>query len=285
MTTYAPVPPVAVPAGGMGSFYRGVRVVWQRELLRFWNDRLRIFTVLVQPLLFVFVLGNGLGSITRSVSGVSYKTFVYPGALAMSVLFTAVFSAGSIVWDREFGFLREMLVAPVSRLAIVVGKCLGGATTATAQGILVLALAGLVGIPYSPVMILILLGELALLAFTVTAFGVMISARVRTFQGFMGLTQMLLMPLFFTSGAMFPLSGLPGWLHVVTRLNPLTYAVDPIRRVVFHYLDVGAAARAVYAPGVTWGGYHVPIWLELVIVAASGLAMLGVAGLEFRDSE
>jgi ABC-2 type transport system permease protein len=216
---------------------------------------------------------------------VDFKTFVYPGALAMSVLFTAVFSAGSIVWDREFGFLREMLVAPVSRTAIVIGKCLGGATTATAQGVVVLALAGPVGVPYDPLLMLKLLGMMALLAFTLTAFGVMMAARIATFQGFMGLTQMLLMPLFFTSGAMFPLSGLPAWLAWVTRLNPLTYAVDPIRRTVFDHLDISAVARAAYAPGVGWGSYRVPVWLELMIVAAVGLLMLGVASLEFRQAE
>lgn len=284
-TTVPLVPAVAVPRGGLSSGVRAAKIVWQRELLRFWNDRLRIFTALIQPLLFVFVLGTGLGSLTKGVPGVDFKTFVYPGALAMSVLFTAVFSAGSIVWDREFGFLREMLVAPVSRTALVIGKCCGGATTATAQGVVVLALAGLVGVPYDPLLLLELLGMMALLAFTLTAFGVMMAARISTFQGFMGLTQMLLMPLFFTSGAMFPLSGLPGWLTWVTRLNPLTYAVDPIRRAVFAHLDISAAARAAYAPGVSWGSYHVPVWLELLIVAVSGLFMLAVASLEFRQAE
>ena len=281
----ADVVAVAVPRGGFSSGIRGVRIVWHRELLRFWSDRLRIVTALIQPLLFVFVLGTGLGSLTRGVPGVDFKTFVYPGALAMSVLFTAVFSAGSIVWDREFGFLREMLVAPVSRTAIVIGKCLGGATTATAQGVVVLALAGPVGVPYDPLLMVKLLGMMALLAFTLTAFGVMMAARIATFQGFMGLTQMLLMPLFFTSGAMFPLAGLPAWLTWVTRLNPLTYAVDPIRRTVFDHLDITAAARAAYAPGVSWGSYHVAVWLELMIVTAVGLLMLGVASLEFRQAE
>jgi ABC-2 type transport system permease protein len=276
---------VAVPRGGFNSGVRAVKIVWLRELLRFSSDRLRIVTALIQPLLFVFVLGTGLGSLTKGVRGVDFKTFVYPGALAMSVLFTAVFSAGSIVWDREFGFLREMLVAPVSRTALVIGKCLGGATTATAQGVVVLAMAGLVGVPYSATLMLKLLGMMALLAFTLTAFGVMMAARIPTFQGFMGLTQMLLMPLFFTSGAMFPLSGLPAWLTWVTRLNPLTYAVDPIRRAVFDHLDISAAARAAYAPGVSWGSYHVPVWLELMIVAAAGLLMLTVASLEFRQAE
>ena len=172
------------------------------------------------------------------------RTFMFPGALAMTVLFTSVFSAGSIVWDREFGFLREMLVAPISRASIVVGKALGGATVATFQGVIILALAGLVGVPYSPTLILAVLGELMLLSFTLTAFGIMAAARIKSFQAFMALTQMLLMPLFFLSGALFPLGNLPSWLRLLTRVNPLTYAVDPIRRSVFAHLDVSAHARA-----------------------------------------
>src|SRR5215472_11435826 len=133
---------VAVPAGGIRHDLRGLSVVWRRELIRFRSDRLRAVTSLIQPFLFLFILGTGLSSLaSRGMPpGVDFKTFIYPGVLAMSVLFTSIFSAGSIVWDREFGFLREILVAPVSRASIVVGKCLGGATIATFQGIIFLAL-------------------------------------------------------------------------------------------------------------------------------------------------
>jgi daunorubicin resistance ABC transporter membrane protein len=152
----------------------------------------------------------------------------------MSVLFTAIFSAASIVWDREFGFLREMLVAPVSRSAIVIGKCLGGATVATFQGIIILALAGEAGVAYNPILFLTVIGELLLLlSFTLTAFGVMMAARIKQMQAFMALTQMLVMPLFFLSGALYPLNGLPTWLTVLTRFDPLTYIVSPMRHAVF----------------------------------------------------
>src|SRR5437764_14155292 len=163
---------------------RGVRVVWQREMIRFSRDRLRMITSLIQPVLFLFVLGTGLSTITNGASSqsINLRTFMYPGALAMAVLFTAMFSAASIVWDREFGFLREMLVAPVSRRSIVLGTCLGGATTAALQGVIILALAGLVGVPYSPTLILAVLGEMLLLAFSLTAFGVMTAARITQFQ-------------------------------------------------------------------------------------------------------
>ena len=133
---------------------RAVRVVWQRELIRFAQDKIRIVAALVQPVLFLFVLGTGLQSLTKaSTGGIALRTFMFPGVIATGVLFTAMFSAVSIVWDREFGFLREMLVAPVRRGSILVGKCLGGATVATFQGILVLILAPLVGVSYDPLMI------------------------------------------------------------------------------------------------------------------------------------
>jgi ABC-2 type transport system permease protein len=216
---------------------------------------------------------------------VDFRTFIYPGVLAMSVLFTAIFSAASIVWDREFGFLREMLVAPVSRAAIVIGKCLGGATIATFQGLVILALAGVAHVPYNPVLFLTLIGELLLLSFTITAFGVMMAARITQFQAFMALTQMLVLPLFFLSGALYPLNGLPGWLSVLTRIDPLTYAVGPMRHAVFEHLNINPLFSARLSPSITWLGWPVPIWLSLAIVAVMGLAMMGVAIAEFNKNE
>ncbi|HEY7361231.1 MAG TPA: ABC transporter permease, partial [Streptosporangiaceae bacterium] len=229
----------------------------------------------------------GLSSLAKGSMppGVSFKAFIYPGVLAMSVMFTAIFSAASIVWDREFGFLREMLVAPVSRSAIVIGKILGGATIATFQGIIMLALAGLADVPYNPVLMLTLAGELFLLAFTLTSFGVMMAARITQFQAFMALTQMLVMPLFFLSGALYPLAGLPAWLSVLTRIDPLTYVVGPMRHAVFTHLNISEEALHAMSPGITWGGWVVPIGLSLGIVAVMGLVMMCVAIVTFSKPE
>jgi ABC-2 type transport system permease protein len=278
---------VAVPEHSLRSDLRAVSIVWQRELIRFRRDRLRAVTSLIQPLLFLLVLGTGLSVLAKGnmPPGVSFKAFIYPGVLAMSVMFTAIFSAASIVWDREFGFLREMLVAPVSRSAIVIGKCLGGATIATFQGIIMLALAGLADVPYNPVLMLTLTGELLLLAFTLTAFGVMMAARITQFQAFMALTQMLVMPLFFLSGALYPLTGLPAWLSFLTRINPLTYVVGPMRHAVFSHLNLDPVAMQALAPGITWGSWVVPIWLCLTMVLAMGLTMMGVAIVTFSKPE
>ena len=278
---------VAVPDRGLKQDLRAISIVWRRELIRFRSDRLRAITSLVQPVLFLFVLGTGLSGLASHglPSGIDFKTFIYPGVLAMSVLFTAIFSAASIVWDREFGFLREMLVAPVSRSAIVIGKCLGGATVSTFQGILILALAGLAHVPYDPVLFLILIGELLLLSFTLTAFGVMMAARITQIQAFMALTQMLVMPLFFLSGALYPLNGLPGWLTVLTRLNPLTYIVAPMRHAVFSHLNIPPEMINTLSPGLTWFGWPVPVGVSLSIVAVMGATLLGIAIAEFQRTE
>jgi ABC-2 type transport system permease protein len=277
---------VRVPEGGLRQDLRAVKVVWQRELIRFVSDRARIFTALLQPVLFLFVLGTGLSALASGGSGgVNLRTFMFPGVLSMALLFTAAFSAGSIVWDREFGFLREMLVAPVRRGAIVIGKCLGGATVAAGQGVVFLTLAGLVDVPYSSVLMITLVAELLLLAFTLTAFGLMAAARIRSMQSFMAIVQMFLLPMFFLSGALYPLSNLPTWLRALTRIDPLTYAVDPMRRAVFAHLDIPAAAQRLLNPGVTWFGWRVPTLVELGLVLVMGLVMLGIAMAEFSRAE
>jgi ABC-2 type transport system permease protein len=278
---------VAVPERSVRHDLRAVSIVWRRELIRFRTDRLRAVTSLVQPVLFLFVLGTGLSRLaSRGLpAGVDFRTFIYPGVLAMSVLFTSIFSAASIVWDREFGFLREMLVAPVRRWAIVVGKCLGGATVATFQGLIFLALAGVAHVPYNPLLLLTLVGELLLLSFTLTAFGVMMAARIKQIQAFMALTQLFVLPLFFLSGALYPLNGLPAWLTVLTRIDPLTYIVDPMRSAVFGHLAVSPLAVQTLSPGITWFGWVVPLGLSLAMVAVMGAAMLAIAIAEFRKTE
>jgi ABC-2 type transport system permease protein len=278
---------VAVPERSVRHDLRAVNIVWRRELIRFRTDRLRAITSLVQPVLFLFVLGTGLSGLASHglPAGVDFRTFIYPGVLAMSVLFTSIFSAASIVWDREFGFLREMLVAPVRRWAIVVGKCLGGATVATFQGIIFLALAGVAHVPYDPLLLLTLVGELLLLSFTLTAFGVMMAARIKQIQAFMALTQLFVLPLFFLSGALYPLNGLPAWLTVLTRIDPLTYIVDPMRSAVFGHLPVSPLAVQTLSPGITWFGWVVPLGLSLALVAFMGAAMLAIAIAEFRKTE
>lgn len=274
-------------AGGtLRSDLRGVRVVWRRELIRFARDRTRMITSLIQPVLFLFVLGTGLSAIARmGSSGVNFKTFMFPGIIGMTVLFTSVFSAISIVWDREFGFLREMLVAPVARWSLVLGKCLGGTTVATIQGMVFLALAGAVGVPYSPIMLLAVVGEMALMAFTLTAFGVLVASRMQQMQSFQVVMQFFVMPMFFLSGAMFPLSGLPSWLTALTKLDPLSYAVDPLRRTIFEHLSLAPAVSQALNPGLSWNGWRLPVPVELGMVAVMAVVLLTSAMVAFSRAE
>ncbi|MGA8206610.1 MAG: ABC transporter permease [Candidatus Dormiibacterota bacterium] len=275
------VPMVRVAGGRTSDDVRALWVVWKRELIRFRRNRLRILTSLAQPVLFLFILGTGLSSIIPTAAHFNFRTFMFAGVLGMTVLFTSIFSAISIVWDREFGFLREMLVAPVHRWTLVLGKCLGGATVATIQGAIMLALAGLVGVPYNPVMLLVLLLEMMLTAFALTAFGVMLAARISDVQSFQVVTQLFVLPMFFLSGAVFPITKLPAWLGVLSKLDPLSYAVDPLRKEVFTYLKIPPIIRSTFNPGVSWGSWHLPVYFELALVAVAAVLMLGTAIRQF----
>jgi ABC-2 type transport system permease protein len=255
---------------------RAIRIVWHRDVIRFWRDRPRIIASALQPMLYLFVFGTGMGSSLKPTGGLDLRVFLYPGVMAMATLFTCFFSAGSIVWDREFGFMREMMVAPVRRSAIVIGKALGGATAGMTQGIIVLAIGPLVGVEFSPLMVVILLLELIVLSFAITSIGVLVAARIKSFQAFMALVQIIIMPMFFLSGALFPLRNLPGWLDWATRFDPLTYAVDPMRRAVLHGDTIGA---------MQWGSWVVPTALEMGIVLATGLVALAIAAREFSKTE
>jgi ABC-2 type transport system permease protein len=277
---------VAVPRRTIALDLRAIKIVVQRDLIRTYQDRTRFLSTLVQPVLFLFVLGAGLSSLTKGATGsVDLRTFMYPGVLATSTLFTAMFSSISIVWDREFGFLREMLVAPIRRSSIILGKALGGAIVASGQGVIVLLLGLLVDVPLGPALVLTLLAEVFLLSFTLTAFGLAIVARITQVQAVMGIMQMLLLPLSFLSGALYPLSNLPTWLSVAVHLNPLTYAVHPIRSAVFDHLTMPPAVRARLKPPITWGDWVVPIPVQLLLVAAIGAVLLAIAVRQFQKVE
>ena len=271
---------VAVPGGSApGRFARNLRtvgMVWRRELIRFRRSPARIVSGLAQPVLFLFVLGAGIEPLVgdRAAGGVDFQEYMFPGVIAMSVLFSSLFSAISIVWDREFGFLREMLVAPVSRTGLVVGKAVGSGTVAVAQGLILLVAAPLVGVSLTPGEVVALVALLVLLAFSLNAFGIVIASRMQRMESFQMVMSLVINPMLFLSGAIFPLEGLPTWLAVATRLNPATYGVDPIRRVV---LDRAAP--------LTWGDWVVPIALEVAIVAALGVVMLAIAVRSFRRAE
>jgi ABC-2 type transport system permease protein len=274
---------------------RAVYVIWYRDLIRYGRDRTRLVASLAQPLLFLVVFGVGLSSSLGSVGGarggsaafstggasLSYIQYIYPGVVGMAVLFTAMFSSMSIVWDREFGFLKEILVAPIDRSAVAIGKALGGATQAMLQGLIMIAVGPIIGVHLTVLTVLEVIPILFLIAFTLTAFGVAIAARMRSMQGFQVIMNFLLMPIFFLSGSLFPLVGLPAWMAVLTRIDPVAYGIAPLRTAVLSTSGApGAVTRELAS--VTWFGWQVPSILALGMLSLLGSVFLGVAIRAFR---
>ncbi|HEY7525520.1 MAG TPA: ABC transporter permease [Candidatus Limnocylindria bacterium] len=275
--------------GGLAGTLRGIYIVWYRDLLRYWRDRVRAVVGLAQPLLFLVVFGAGLGSSlggafsgNAASGGLSYAQFVYPGVMGMAVLFSAIFGAMSIVWDREFGFLKEILVAPIDRSAVAIGKALGGATQAMIQGVVLLVLAPIIGVKLDLGSVLLLLPFLFILAFALSAMGVALASRMTSMQGFQIVMNFLMMPLFFLSGSLFPLTNVPDWMAVLGRLDPVSYGMDPIRRIV---LGATLPADAVNSLGLTLFDQVLPIGLEAAILLAFGAVMLGIGVWNFRRRE
>ncbi len=283
MTAAAQRATMAAPAprSAVGGFVRAVYIVWWRDVIRYGRDRVRLAASLAQPLLYLVIFGSGLsaslGAGFAGASGMSYTQFMYPGIISMAILFTSIFAAMGIVWDREFGFLKELLVAPIERSAIAVGKALGGATQAVFQGAILLVLAPFVGVTLSLTSAIVLLGLMAALAFGLSAMGVAIAARMRSMQGFQMVMNFLMMPMFFLSGALFPLVGLPGWMTVLTRIDPASYGIDPIRRTL-----LGEPAERL---ALTIGDQTVPILAEVAVMLVFGLAMLAIAARAFQQRD
>ncbi len=284
-TTVAPREPLGAVRGDLAHQLYSTWVVCRRELTRLRTDRARIASTLLQPVLFIFVMGTGLASVVDTGGGTDFRTFLFPGVLATSVLFTAAFAGISLVWDREFGFLREMMVAPISRASIIGGKCLGGALVATEQSLVLLALVGTVGIPYSPVLLVELTGCLFLGALLLTALGVLLSTRIKTIQAAMPVSQLLIMPMMFLSGSLFPTSGLPSWLHVLTTLNPLTYIVAPMRALVLDHVSLSSVERARLLPEISWFGWPVPVGGQVLTAAVITAGLVALAVRTFRTGE
>lgn len=209
---------------------RIIYMLWLRQLKRYFRSKSRIIGSLGQPLLFLIALGYGMGSVFQQAGQGNYLDFLAPGIIAMSVLFTSMFSGIEIIWDRQFGFLKEMLAAPVSRLNIMIGRTLGGMTVAVLQGIIVLVLSYIIGFrAVNITMLPLALLFMMLISLAFTALGTAIASMLEDFQGFQLIMNFLVMPIFFLSGALFPLNGLPKTLGIVIKLNPLSYGIDGLR--------------------------------------------------------
>jgi len=212
-----------------------IYILWLRQIRRYTRSKSRIIGAVGQPLLFLLALGYGIGSLYKRAGGGNYIEFLVPGIIIQTILFGAIFWGINIIWDKQFGFLKETLVAPVSRLRILIGSALGGATTTLIQALLVFFLSMLLGFrPYNWALTVPALFIIAVFAFAITCFGAGLAARVNDFQGFQAINQFLIFPLFFLSGALFPIQGFPKALRIIASVNPVSYAVDALRHILIN---------------------------------------------------
>jgi ABC-2 type transport system permease protein len=225
---------------------RAIYILWLRELKRYVRSRAQIVASLGQPMLYLLVLGFGLGPVFQRAGNGSYFQFVAPGVIGMTVLFSSIFSGLGLLWDRQFGFLKETLVAPVPRLQIMIGRTLGGATVAIVQGLLVTIVCVIAGFrPQHLMMVPVALLFMILIATVFAALGVAIGSSLQDMQGFQLIMNFLVMPIFFLSGALFPLTGLPKALAVATDIDPLTYGIDGMRASLLGLSHFGVRTDAL----------------------------------------
>jgi ABC-2 type transport system permease protein len=258
---------------------RGIYTIWYRDLLRFRRDKIRMVISLAFPLLFLIVFGSGLsGSMGMLAPGVNFSKFMFPGIIGMTVLITSFMSGVSVVWDREFGFLKEVLVAPISRVAVAAGKTLGGATIALIQGTLILVLAPLFGVMFPLEILPQLLPVMFLVACALSAMGILLASRIKSMEAHQAVMQLLMFPMVFLSGVFFPVNNLPPWMNILVKINPATYGVDPIRQLVL-------GAERASSLGITVWGHTMSIGEDLIIVAAFGVVMVVLAMWSFGTQE
>jgi len=264
----------------MTELYRGVWVVAYRELLTFVSDRTRIAASLAFPILFLVIFGAGFGGIVGQMAGgLDLLTFMYPGIVAQAVLITSLFAGVSVVSDRESGFLREILVAPLSRTGIVLGKAIGAATVAMLQVLMLLVLAPIIGVRLDAGMVLQLVPIVLVLSFVLAGIGILIASFAPTQQGFQLFMQMLVFPMIFLAGVFFPVDSVPVWMQFLSKINPATYGVDSIRHV---FLGSGPAGAGL---GVSLLGHTMTLVEEVVLIGVLGVVFLGAAAWRFRRQE
>lgn len=253
-----------------------IYTIWLREMIRYVRSKSRIVSSLAMPIIWLVLLGNALGGMMKDTSalpgGMSYVQFIAPGIIGMTILFTSVFAGVSIIFDREFGFLKEILVAPVSRFSIVMGKALGGTTTAMIQGMIMFVLALLLGVSFTSEFgigfgFIIAVVFMFLIGLSFVSLGIAIASKIESMEGFQMIMSFLVMPMFFLSGALYPLDSLPGWLKILTYIDPLTYGIDGLR-------------AAIQGTSVA----HFPILLDLGVLSLSCLLLLLLGTYLFKKS-
>jgi ABC-2 type transport system permease protein len=247
---------------------RGIYTLWLREVKRYVRDRARIVSSFVQPLLWLVIFGSALSALVRiSIPGLTYQQYIFPGIIGQTLLFTSMFIGISVIWDREFGFLKEIMVAPISRFSVFAGKLLGASTDALIQGIFVFVLGALLGITSNPLILGEALPVMILITFGLVSIGLTVASFMQSLESFGLIVNFINMPMFFLSGAIFLIRGpgVPSWLQIVASCNPFTYAVDALRTVI-----LGGSWQPLY-----------PLYVDLLVVACFDLAMIAIGTWAF----
>ena len=267
----------------MSSFLRGIYVIWLRDILRFWRNKTRLLTGFSFPVLWLLIFGNGLSaSVSLPIEGFKYIQFLFPGVIAQYLIITSMSSAISILQDREFGFLKEVLVSPISRTSIALGKILGGATTAMIQASPIIILGPLIGVNLTFKMVVLLIPAMFMLSLVLSSIGVAVTSRMKSLDAGQYIFQFIAFPIIMLSGAIFPLHNLPIWLDILTKINPITYAVDILRRIVFTNLNLSVKVIATLSPSIN--GQTIDVVYEIIIVFAFTLILIYLASRAFKNA-
>ncbi|MGY4691357.1 ABC transporter permease [Salibacterium sp. K-3] len=270
----------------------GIFAIWQRDVIKFLRDRARLFGSFSMPILFLLIFGGGLsgtmeGLISETVpeeSDFQYVQFVFPGIVAMTLLMTSVFSSLSIIEDRDFGYMKEILVSPVSRVNIAVGKMLGASTVACIQGIMMFLLIPLLGIRYPITSLIQVIPFMFLLACALSSVGLLIASFLKSTQGFQLIVQLLVMPMVFLSGALFPVNNMPGWMDIIVKVNPVTYGVDIMKKVMIDTDSLSPVIREAMGLNLTVFGRSVTVAEEVLFMLGFTVLLVLLATLSFRRS-
>ena len=213
--------------------FNAIYVIVAREFKKFIREKSRLISAIARPVLWLFIVGAGISRLVPRDTGVPYTQFIFPGIIGMTMLFSSIFSSISIIWDKEFGFMKEILVAPVSRLSIVVGKALSGTIVSTIQAVIILALFPFLGFELSIIQVAAIIFICASVSFCISAFGIVLASFYDSYESFSVIMNFIIMPMFFLSGAMYPVKLLPDILKIVAKVNPLTYGIDALKHVIF----------------------------------------------------
>jgi len=249
--------------------FNAIYVIVAREFKKFVRERSRLFSTIARPLLWLFIVGAGMSRLVPRDTGVPYTQFIFPGIIGMTILFSSILSSISIIWDKEFGFMKEILVAPVSRFSIVIGKALSGTIVSTIQAAIILALFPFIGFKLGILQILAVIFISSSISFSISSFGIVLATFYESYESFSVIMNFIIMPMFFLSGAMYPVKLLPEILRIVSKINPLTYGIDAIKHIVFPF-ETGKMSP------------NFPFIIDIMVIILTSIIFVIIAGKSFE---